>query len=532
MTELRVSDLRFSHEEVALFLNDMMRLDLAADDAAALENRTEGWVAGLQLAALSLHRYETQNGRSNFIQNFAGDDRHIMDYLVEEIFHHQTDEVQSFLLRSSVLERLCGALCDAVVYEHEGNGRSQQLLEYLDHANLFMVPLDNRRQWYRYHHLFADLLRHRLQQLQPQTVPLLHLKASEWYEREGHLDEAIQHALNAQDYERAAILIEPVTTQLVIEGNLSTALSWLLKLPTELIHARPRLGIACARATLLSGKTDSIEPLLQAVETQMADILPENFAEYHDIRSQLFGIRAFIARWQGNLQGSLHFSQQAFKHLPEDSHALHASLSLNLGNVYRTLGNLSKAQTHYEDVVTINRQTDCNYYGALTALVNLASVQIQMGQLHKGANILHQAIQFGTERGGGQPLPATADAFVDMGSLLYEWNRLDEAAVYVNQGIELAQQAGDLFVVIHGYAALSLIKHTQSNSAAAAQLLEKARNIRSKANRREENGLISGVQVRLWLAQNNLVAAARWAKENADQLDDDLNLLNRGDHLT
>ncbi|MCP4288300.1 MAG: LuxR family transcriptional regulator, partial [Gammaproteobacteria bacterium] len=162
-----------------------------------------------------------------------------------------------------------------------------------------MMPLDNRRQWYRYHHLFADLLRHRLQQLQPQTVPLLHLKASEWYEREGHLDEAIQHALNARDYERAAILIEPVTTQLVIEGNLSTALSWLLKLPTELIHARPRLGIACARATLLSGKTDSIEPLLQAVETQMANILPENFAEYHDIRSQLFGIRAFIARWQG-----------------------------------------------------------------------------------------------------------------------------------------------------------------------------------------------------------------------------------------
>ncbi len=532
MTELRVDDLRFSHEEATLFLNGTMGLALAAEDAAALETRTEGWAAGLQLAALSLHRYNTQSSRSDFVQNFAGNDRHIMDYLVEEIFHQQTEDVQSFLLRSSILERLCGALCDAVVFAQESTGMSQPLLEYLEQANLFMVPLDNRRQWYRYHHLFADLLRHRLQRLKPQTVFRLHLRASEWYEREGHSDEAIQHALYAQDYERAAILIEPVTAQLVTDGKLSTALNWLSKLPTEIVHARPRLGIACARAMLLSGKVDAIEPLLQAVETQMAEIIPENFAGYHNIYSQVFIIRAFMARWQGDLQSSLTFSQQAFEHLPEERHALHTFLALNLGNVYRALGNLSKAQAYFEDVVTINQQTDCNYYGALTALVNLADIQIQTGHLHKGEFFLRQAIQLGTDWGGGQPLPATADAFVGLGSLLYEWNRLDEAAGYVNRGIELAQQASDAFVVIHGCVALSLVKHAQGDIDTAAQLLENAREIRSKAHRREEDGLIAGVQTQLWLAENNHAAATRWVKEKAAHLNDDLDLLNRRDHLT
>lgn len=532
MTELRMDDLRFSYEEATLFLNETMGLTLAMDDTATLESRTEGWVAGLQLAALSLQRFHTQDSRSGFIHNFAGDDRHIMDYLVEEIFNQQTPEVQSFLLRSSILERFCGALCDIVVYGDEARGHSQQVLEYLEQANLFMIPLDNRRQWYRYHHLIADLLRYRLRRLQPQTVPLLHLKASEWYEREGHLHEAIQHTLKAQDYERAATLIEPMATQLVSEGKLATALGWLSKLPAQLIQTRPRLAIACARAKLLSGRIDSIEPLLQTVESQMADSSPGSMAEYQSIRSQIFAIRAFMARWQGDLQASLRFSHQAFEHLPEGNHSLHTSLALNLGNVYRTLGNLSKAQACYGDVVTINQQTDCNYYGALTALVNLAAVQTQMGHLHKAASILQQAFQLGSGWGSGQPLPATADAYVDMGNLLYEWNRLGEAAVYVSQGIELAQQAGDHFVVIHGTVALSQIKVAQGDNDAARQLLAEAREIRSKADRREEAGLISAVQARLWLAENDLVAAAGWIKEKVNQLDDEVNLLNRRDRLT
>ena len=534
ITELRANDLRFSYEEATLFLTNSMGLTLSEDDMKTLEARTEGWIAGLQLAALSLQRYDTQSSRSDFVHAFAGDNHHIMDYLVEEVLHRQPEDVQSFLLQSSVLERLCGPLCDAVVYDGESksNGRSQQYLAFLDQVNLFMIPLDNRRRWYRYHHLFGHLLYHHLQHQQPQNVPRLHLKASEWYEHEGHLDQAIHHALKAKDYERAATLIEPMVTQLVKEGNLSAALGWLAKLPTELIHDRLWLSVASAWANLLAGKVDRIVPFLRAIESQLADMTPETLAEYHNIRSQVFGIRAFMARWQGDLPGSLRFSQQAFEHLPDNSYVLHTSLALNLGNIYSTLGNLSKAQVYYNDVVSINRQTDCNYYSALMALGNLAAIQMQMGHLHKSETLFNQAIELGTYQGGGQPLPATANAFVGQGMILYEWNRLDEAAVYVNQGIELAQLAGDIFVIIHGFVLLSYIKYAQGDLDTAAQLLDQARKKRSQAERREEDGLISSIQVRLWLKKNNFSAISRWVKEKAGQLENPLDRINRRNHLT
>jgi LuxR family maltose regulon positive regulatory protein len=267
LTELRATDLRFTSSEAAEFLNQVMGLDLSMEDIAALETRTEGWIAGLQLAAISM---QGRKDASSLIKSFTGSHRFVLDYLIEEVLEQQSESIQSFLLQTAVLNRLTGPLCDAVRFggarSPTGQDNGQATLEMLDHANLFMVPLDEERRWYRYHHLFADLLRQRLNQTQPEQLPILHRRASEWYEQNGFADEAIEHALRAEDFERAAYLIEEQADAVWGRGEHTKLRRWLAGLPVELIFSKPHLCVLHAWELFTSGQQDAAEGSLQAAE--------------------------------------------------------------------------------------------------------------------------------------------------------------------------------------------------------------------------------------------------------------------------
>src|SRR5688572_9291095 len=266
LTEIRVADLRFTPSEAAEFLNRVMELNLSAEDIAALEARTEGWIAGLQLAALSMQGHEDVSG---FIQAFAGDNRYIVDYLMEEVLQRQPESVRSFLLQTSILERLSASLCDAVIGNHpEGTGHTEggAQLEALQRGNFFLIPLDDKRHWYRYHHLFADVLRMHLMTEQPDLVPVLHRQASAWYEQNGSPAEAIHHALAGGDFERAAGLVELAAPAMHRNRQEATVLSWMKALPEELFRARPVLSILYVGTMMSNGQIEGVESRLRDAE--------------------------------------------------------------------------------------------------------------------------------------------------------------------------------------------------------------------------------------------------------------------------
>ena len=259
LTELRAADLRFTPAEAAEFLNQVMGLNLSAEDIAALETRTEGWIAGLQLAALSM---QGRSDTASFIKSFTGSHHFILDYLVEEVLQRQPEHVRNFLLQTAILDRLSGSLCDAVTGQEDGRG----MLEALERGNLFVVPLDDQRQWYRYHHLFAEVLQAHLREAQPDRVSTLHRRASEWYQQNGLPSDAIRHALAAEDFEGAAGLIELAWPE-VEDGSLSTKwIGWVKALPDVLIRARPVLSVWYAYALLVSGEMEAAEARLTDAE--------------------------------------------------------------------------------------------------------------------------------------------------------------------------------------------------------------------------------------------------------------------------
>ncbi len=323
LTEIRSSDLRFTAEETAAFFQQALGLHLSAEEIHALDTRTEGWIAGLQLAALSM---QGRRDISNFIKAFTGSHRYIVDYLIQEVFALQTPEVQAFLLRTSILERLCGSLCEAISGQPDG----QSMLERVEQANLFLQPLDDDRHWYRYHHLFAELLRYRLQREQPELVPVLHRQASTWFEHHDLLPEAIRHAPAAADFQQAANLIEEVGISLTKRGELVTLSSWLDKLPAEEMQARPGLAVLRGWLLFLTGQYAAAERQLQEIEQRYSinaamhaleglASLPEEMQPVLHLIGEIAAIRVSIAMIQEDGERTIELACQALKYLPEES---------------------------------------------------------------------------------------------------------------------------------------------------------------------------------------------------------------------
>jgi LuxR family maltose regulon positive regulatory protein len=506
LTELRAADLRFTPDEAAAFLNEVMHLDLSAEQIAALEARTEGWIAGLQLAAISL---QGRSDAAGFIESFAGSNRFVLDYLLEEVLQRQPDAVRTFLLRTSILERLCGALCDAVLLD--ASASSQETLEYLERANLFIVPLDNERRWYRYHHLFAELLRQRLQQSTTSSagddgmgVAQLHSRASRWYEDHGLYMEAFQHAAAANDIERAERLIEQEAMPLHSLPVVTHILNWLDSLPKTVLDARPWLWVRSATSALMAGQTTGVEEKLQAAEKAMQNADLDD--KTRDLIGQIAAVRATLAIVQYQPEATIIQAGRALEYLHPDNLPFRTRANWTLGFAHQLQGDRATARKVYVEVI---KQASGNTVSTMLATVNLGQIQESENQLHQAAETYRRSVQLLSDQGP----PNASEEFLGLARILYEWNDLDAAEQHGQQSLQLARQydsAIDRFVTCEVF--LARLKLAQKDVAgAAAMLAETERSVRENnfVHRMPE---VAAAQVLTLLRQGDLACAARLAQ--------------------
>ena len=512
LTELRLTDLRFTLDEATEFLNQVTGLNLSTDDVAILASRTEGWIAGLQMAAVSM---QGQEDVTSFINAFRGSDRYILDYLVEEVLHRQSNTVQTFLLQTSVLERLTGPLCDAMLEIGDWRSKisaqeqspisnlqstSQQVLEQLEAANLFIVPLDNERKWYRYHRLFADLLQQRLHQAQPDRVSILHRRASEWHEQNGFIGAAIEHALSAEDLERAARLIEQAAEAALMRSEVATLLRWVDALPDELVHARPTLCLFHAWALLLGGHPiDKVESRLQSVDGDA------------DLAAKTAPLRAFVAIFQGQLQRAVELSQEALEQLAEDDLFLRSVATWMLAISDMMDGNLVGGTQTLGEIVRMSQEAG-NVMIAVMTTCTLAELHMTQGRLGQAKATYHQALELATDD-QGQRLPIAGLALIGLGELEREWNNLETAEQYLTEGIAQIEQWGEIGA-LDGYIFLAYVKQARGDRAGAAEAIQKAQQLAVKFDATEMDDVLAGAhQAYLSAMQGALEPAWRWIEE-------------------
>lgn len=502
LTELRANDLRFTADEAASFLRDVMGLNLSTSDIAALEARTEGWIAGLQIAALSMQGREDIPG---FIHAFSGSHRHILGYLADEALSRRPKGTLNFLLQTSILDRLCGSLCDAITGESGG----QAILENLEHANLFITPLDDEGRWYRYHHLFAEVLRARLQQSQPNLMPELDRRASAWYEQNGRLSDAVSHALAAKDFIQASRLIEQTSRAMWQRGEVTTLQNWLAALPTDIRRASPQLCLAQAWGALAVGQLAVVDSSIVEAEEAMS---PFDEANVRPLRAEANAIRSALAGYRQDSDKSIELAQRAIQDLPQGEHFLRGRLAYNLGWASMSQGDLPTASQRLREAATFSLNAG-DLSTASFALNALGAGLEAEGRLGESASCYQQVIQAIQKH--GQPLPVTAasGAYVRLGGILYEWNDLDKATQCANQGIELSrpfQTGGALFI---GYLILARVLGAQGDLTGALETLQSAETaVRTEATLQLGLRMVESVRAQFWLAQGNIRSVAHWAK--------------------
>jgi LuxR family maltose regulon positive regulatory protein len=517
LTELRATDLRFSSSEAAVFLNQVMGLDLSVEDIAALEARTEGWIAGLQLAAISMQGRKDVAG---FIRSFTGSHHFVLDYLVEEVWQQQSERVQDFLLHTSILDRLTGSLCDGLTGQRNG----QSTLEMLERANLFIVPLDDERRWYRYHHLFADLLRQRLRQAQPEQIATLHHRASEWYEQNRHSGEAIEHALCAKDFERAAILVEQHFDATYQRGEHTKLRLWLAKLPVRLVYSKPQLCIFYAWNLFSSGQLDAAERSLRAAEKALeSSAVRKTDASSKDqgqlsgtdiltLQGRLAAMWAFLASYRGDVAGTIRYARQSLDDLPEQEYTWRSTAATALGDAYESKGEVAAAYQARLAALATSKASGDVY---LTTLANLkVAVTLRMqGQLQRVIEICQRQMQRAKESGVSQTVVA-GWLLAIWGEVLAETNDLDRALQQAIEGVELIDRSRD--VAMLGWSNLCLIRvlFSRGELAAAEKVVQKvAHTAREQHVPPWITNQIAAWEARIWVAQGKLDAASQWVGE-------------------
>jgi LuxR family maltose regulon positive regulatory protein len=510
VTELRADDLRFTPDEASAFLNEHMGLSLSAQDVAALEGRTEGWIVGLQMAALSMRG---RDDASAFITAFTGTHRFVLDYLVEEVLGQQTSAVQDFLLWTSILYRLTGSLCDAVA----DRGDSRTLLAQLERANLFLVPLDDERRWYRYHHLFADLLRRRLEQSLPDQVPVLHWRACEWYEQNGLIAEAINHALAAGNVERVARLVGESALAMMEFSQLMSLEKWLDGLPDGVVRSQPWLCVAHAWMLAFTGQPHAVEPLLQDAEETAAErdersqerMVGED--EWQRMSGHIAAIRAYVAGVTGNAREAVEYARQARKRLPADDLLTRgwaaAALALNL---YRCR-DLAAGDQALAEAVSLSREIGASYVSVMV-LCNLAAIRRLQGRLVEAAAIFREALQLVEEHAqrSGRPLSVSGYAHTYLATVLWEWNELEAAMSHVQVGIELCERWGEPQLLTGGYMCLASVLQTVGDAHGALDALDKAKQAASSLSPWYA-ARVAPLEAMIRLRQGDLAAASQWA---------------------
>jgi LuxR family maltose regulon positive regulatory protein len=538
LTEIRAADLRFTSLETAAFLTHALGLELSGEDIATLEARTEGWIAGLQLAALSMQEHKDIPG---FLKAFTGSHRYIIDYLVEEVLARQPELVQTFLLQTAILERLEGSLCEAVIGELGGEASGQAMLEQLEQANLFLTPLDDSRLWYRYHQLFAEALRHRLQRTHPALVPELHRRASAWYEQQGLTRDAIYHALAATDFVQAARLIEQTFNALVRRGEIATLKRWAAALPDELVRSNIELAILQGWLLFVSGKHDEALLHLQDIEhtfgissvsdePRVQQMMPSGSESSAAIKGRLAAIRASIALTQGDLPRTITLSRLALEYLPQESMA-RSYVAGYLGKAHYFSGDIKAASIALKEACRVSWEVK-HIYGLFLVIHDLAHLHILQGHLYQADQTCRQALQQAKDQGGNQP--AQGLAFVIRGHLEREWNHLDAATSLLQEGIKLCDQTTNTRVIVQAYIELAFVHQARGDTDGASVMMQKAVQRAELQRISMARGIqeVEAYQAWLSLMQGDDVAVLHWLQRCNLSLDQGVSHLCEREYLT
>lgn len=509
VTELRAADLRFTSDEAFTFLQETTGLSFSPADVLALEERTEGWIAGLQVAALSM------KGREDipaFIESFTGSNRYILDYLIEEVLERQPAEIQAFLLQTAVLDRLSGPLCDALTGQADGQGT----LEDLDRANMFLVHLDDERKWYRYHHLFADFLRAHLAKIQPELVPELHRRAAYWLKENDLPAGAVNHALAAEDFDLAELLIEQVAQETIQGGEWGTLQGWLDGLPEERLRANPRLCLAQAWASLFTASAEGTESWLEAAEAGLP-ILDQpglaNGAGVKAIHGQIGAIRATIAANMGDREHTIALGKRALALLPEEDLFLRTAIILAMGYAYRYKGDVPAAKESFKKVVSLSQITG-NRYQMLDGLCNLANMQMLEGRQLQAQKTIRRATEV-TILPNDRPSAIASEVFLIKAVHHYKRNELAEAEEHIGKSLSLNRQQGISELEYAGIFWLSVIRRAQGDLAAAREHMRKAEHLARQTHNWRIIAHVAAGSAHLSLYEGDNEAAAQWAKQVA-----------------
>lgn len=481
LTELRADDLRFTPDEAVAFMNEAMGLSLTPKDVQALKVRTEGWIVGLQLAALSMQ------GRSDtraFIEAFTGSHHYVLEYLTDEVLQRQSEPVQRFMLETSILNRLCGPLCDEVTERAD----SAEVLADLNRRNLFIVPLDDAHYWFRYHCLFADLLQGYLRQSQPDALPTLHRRAAYWYEENGHADPAVRHALAAQDYKLASRVIVNNWRRLFRQGWVNTAVRWLESLPPDLMRRLPPLSIAYCWTLFVRGDYGHIAPYLEqaaeAFDQLVADgSLPSANPEYAIVTRQMSLLRSAVARHQGDIATAIEHVERMLATIPEirgELKTVFTDLGYGLGYFqmgynYLAGGDLEQAAACFGRSSQHSRASS-NLLAMGASILELARIRQQQGRLLEAESICREALSL-AEQPEYSDWPAFCLVDIALADVLRALNRFDEAAEHLQQGTELGRRSGHVLYLAHGHVVAAQLHHAQGDTAAALAAWQQAKQL-------------------------------------------------------
>lgn len=535
LTELRASDLRFTLEEAADFFNQMMGLSLSADNIAKLEARTEGWIAGLQMTALSMQgRADT----SSFIQAFTGDHHFILDYLIEEVLEQQPDSIQLFLLQTSILERLSGSLCDAVTEREDG----VEILEKLERANLFVIPLDDTREWYRYHHLFADVLKARLLKGQAQDSRDLHKRASLWFEQNSFTAEAVHHALKAEEFEQAAALIELAWRNMDVNFQSATWLSWAKQLPDDIVYLRPVLSVGYAWALLNQGEFETMEAYLKDAETHL-DATPINTESAASLRNYIVSdedefralpvtiasARAYKAQALGDSAGTIKHAARALELLPENNHSGRGIPLSLLGLAYWVKGDVENAYASLSKGMLAFQKAG-NTMAAISGVFAMADMQVWQGQLYKAIDTYKQALAFVATKDDAMN-HRVAILHLGLSELYQEQGKGKLASEHWKESERLKEQNTEIIANYRRLLAQARLYEAQAKFESALEALNEAETLFEQIHIPNVQP-VAAIRAQLWLRQGKLDAALAWAKAREFKAQDEISYLSEFEYIT
>jgi LuxR family maltose regulon positive regulatory protein len=503
LTELRAADLRFTSSEAAAFLNRVMGLDLSAEDIAALETRTEGWIAGLQLAAISMQGHQDTSG---LIKSFTGSHRYVLDYLIEEVLEQQSEAIQKFLQQTAVLNRMTGPLCDALTGQNDG----QETLELLDRANLFIIPLDNERRWYRYHHLFAELLKQRLKITHPNWIKDLHSKAVIWYEMNGNLSEAIHHAFACNDTKTATRLIEKGALEALERSEFGFIFNAVDRLPENALQTSPWLFVYYTWALILTGQVEVTASKLENTDWLLDFIPDDDENNKRKMLGYIAGLKAHLAGWQRDYPNMVDYANQAIVNLPEN-HWICGYCDMAMGVAFWGNGNLKAARDAFIAASSVGKISG-NKRVAVTSAGYLGfSLELE-GCLRQAVALLQDSFQLAEH--DGRKLPLAGYLHIDLARVLYEWNEVDLASQHLKEGIKLCQRLSDGRVEKIGHCLLARVYLAQEDLVNVINSIQKADQAHPGTETEVDMRGGEYPRVWLWLKQNDFVEIEAWLRES------------------